>query len=156
MKGALRLWRRRNIFEIATASHKDKVGCALLSHAERFKTGCSDALCFRCGEGQGLNDLVHSYLLFLFGSEFVSKSMSPNTVPGVSLDLFGPPLEHSYLIVLDFVQNGQRQEEPKILWVHLVWAHAGLHPAGLQALYLPSLKTEGRTQSQEATETLMV
>ena len=27
--------------------------------------------------------------------------------------------------------------------------YAGLHPAGLQALYLPSLKTEGRDQSQQ-------
>lgn len=72
----------KHIFELATASHKDTVGCALLSHAGRFKTGCSDASCFRYGEGQGLNDLVHSYLLFLFGSEFVSKSMTPSTVPG--------------------------------------------------------------------------
>ena len=110
------------------------------------------------GAGRGKDLMIWFTPIFSssLGQSLSPKAWAPAQLQAVSLDLFGPPLEHSYLIVLDFVQNGQRQEEPKILWVHSVWAHAGLHPAGLQALYLPSLKTEGRTQSQEATETLMV
>lgn len=72
----------KHIFELATAPHKDTDGCSLLSHAGRFKTGCSDASCFRWGDGQRLDLLVHSCLLFLFGSKFVSESMTPSTVSG--------------------------------------------------------------------------
>ena len=80
-------------------SQRDTAGCSLLSHAEHFKTGCSEASCFTTvyqrEDEKRINLLVFTCLLFLTAQSLSQKALTPPQFQAVSLGPFGSPIGHS-------------------------------------------------------------